>query len=236
MYPLYQDILLNDEQQQIVLNYIKEIGFAIPGTSPTDYSVVPLAKYVGWNFQSEDLEAYAVGLLCSKPGFEKHHTFIRMSRGQLLGLEQAPKLPVNEPGLANELLRMQRWRELPTGPARTGVDAYLEADGSIPGIDLDLTLLEDILKDIDSFVKSGKTAADEGQFDLSVDLGILLSGRYKRLKHFQKLNQLKPEQENRLLAFEEKANIMEQTLESLNLPSLRSLEIPENRKHSEYHS
>ncbi|MDO5719659.1 MAG: hypothetical protein Q4P05_02885 [Actinomycetaceae bacterium] len=234
MYPLYQDMMLTEEQQQIVLDYVQEVDFHIPGTTPQDYAVVPLAKYVGWNFKSEDLEAYAVGLTCTKPGYERYHTFIRMSRGQLLAQAEAPRLPVNEPVLANETLRMQRWRDTPAGPTRTGVDSYLEADGSVPGIDHDLTELEDVLGDIEAFAAAGRTATCEGQFDLAVDFGTLLAGRYPRVKHYQKEGQLKPDQVERLQQFEKRARDMEETLDRLNLPSLKSLETPERRRHPQH--
>ncbi|MDO5728566.1 MAG: hypothetical protein Q4P71_02940 [Actinomycetaceae bacterium] len=234
MYPLYQDMMLTEEQQQIVLDYIREVDFHIPGTTPADYTVVPLAKYVGWNFKSEDLEAYAVGLICTKPGYEKHHTFIRMSRGQLLAQAEAPRLPVNEPVLANEILRMQRWRDTPTGPSRTGIDAYAEADGSVPGVDHDLTELNDVLSDIEAFAAAGRTATCKGQFDLAVDFGTLLAGRYPRLKYYEEKGQLKNDQLERLKRFENRAKEMEETLDRLNLPSLKRIATPERRRHPQH--
>lgn len=234
MYPLHKDMLLNEEQRQIVLDYIAEVGFAIPGTEPSDYQVVPLAKYVGWNFQSEDLEAYAVGLICTKPGWEKYHTFIRMSHGQLLAQAEAPRLPVNDPVLANEALRMQRWRDTPTGPSRTGVDSYAESDGSVPGVDQDLNELECALDDIWAFSEAGKTATCEGQFDLAVDFGILLTGRYPRLKFYQERGDLKPEQLKRLDRFEQRASKMAEVLTRLKLPTLETLRTAEKRRHPQH--
>ncbi|QJC22493.1 hypothetical protein [Arcanobacterium buesumense] len=236
MYPLYKDIVLNEQQQQIVRDYIREVNFAIPGTTPQDYDVLPLARYIGWNFKSEDLEAFAVGLRCTKPGFEKHHTFIRMSRGQLLSIAEAPRLPVNEPVLANETLRMQRWRDSVTGPTRTGIDSYQQADGSVPGVDMDLTQLEDVLCDIEQFAQDNKTSQCEGQFDLAVDFGTLLAGRYPRLKYFQQKDRLKEDQISRLVAFEEKAMRLEETLVELKLPTLRQLQTPEKRPYRQHNS
>lgn len=236
MYPLYKDMELNDEQRQIVLDYIREVGFCIPGTSPEDYDVVRRAKYVGWNFKSEDLEAYAVGLICTKPGYEKYHTFIRMSRGQLLAVAEAPRLPVNEPVLANETLRMQRWRDTPTGPSRTGVDSYAESDGSVPGIDHDLVELHDVLSDIELYRAGGGTATAKGQFDLAVDFGMLLAGRYPRVTYFRDKGRLKPDQEEKLRRFEERATEFKDTLEFLGLPTLETISIPEFRVHKQHHN
>lgn len=234
MYPLYKDMELSPEQQQIVLDYIREVGFCIPGTSPEDYTALPFAKYVGWNFKSEDLEAYAVGLLCTKPGFEKHHTFIRMSRGQLLAMAEAPRLPVNDPVLANETLRMQRWRDTPTGPSRTGVDSYAEADGSVPGIDHDLVELHDVLSDIEAYAAGGGTATSKGQFDLAVDFGMLLAGRYPRAVYFRDQGRLKSNQEAQLRRFEERASALRDTLEFLGLPTLDTISTPERRSHPQH--
>ncbi|MDO5747104.1 MAG: hypothetical protein Q4P66_05540 [Actinomycetaceae bacterium] len=234
MYPLYEDMLLNDEQQRIVLDYIQEVNFCIPGTSPTDYTVVPMAKYVGWNFRSEDLEAYAVGLLCTKPGYEKHHTFIRMSRGQLLAQAEAPRLPVNEPVLATDTLRMQRWRDTPTGPSRTGVDSYVNDDGSVPGVDMDLLQLEDVLDDIEAFDQGTLENKLTCQFDLSTEFGTLLAGRYPRLKYFEKEGRLLPQQCDRLHAFEKKATEMYDTLRKHHLPTLECLKTPEKRRYRQH--
>lgn len=234
MYPLHRDMLLTDEQKQIVLDYIREVNFAIPGTTPEDYRVVDVARYVGWNFQKEDLEAYAVGLQCTKPGFEKHNTFIRMSRDQLLAVAEAKRLPVNEPVLASDMMRMQRWRDTPVGPGRTGVDSYAEADGSIPGVDMDLTMLEDTLTDIHQF--NDGTIADKllVQFDFAVDWGTLLAGRYPRLKHFESEGKLRPDQVQRLHAFEARAAESEEVLRKQGLTTLECLKTPENRRHRQH--
>ncbi|MDO5727146.1 MAG: hypothetical protein Q4Q03_04420 [Bowdeniella nasicola] len=236
MYPLYKDMLLNEAQQQLVLDYVREVDFHLPGASSTDFEVVPLAKYVGWNFKSEDLESFAVGLRCTKPGFERHHTFIRMSRGQLLAQADAPRLPVNDPVLANDTLRMQRWRETPTGPKRTGIDSYATTDGTIAGVEMDLQQLEDTLSDIEAFAAAGKGVGNEGQFDLAVDWGTLLAGRYPRLGYYAKREQLSAEQAARLQRFEQRAKQAEPLLRELQLPTLTCLATPEKRRHAQHHS
>ncbi|WP_075691635.1 hypothetical protein [Corynebacterium sphenisci] len=236
MYPLYQDITLTEEQKRIVADYLVEVDFHLPGATARDFEIADVARYVGWNFQSEDLESYAIGLRCTAPGLEDHRTFIRMSRGQLLGAADAPRLPVNEPVLANETLRMQRWRDTPTGPSRTGVDSYATDDGSVPGIDMDLTQLHDVLADISDFARSGRGKADEGQFDLALDFGSLLAGRYPRVKHYQAAGRLRPDQEERLRAFEDAAEAMAGTLEALDLPTLGRLRVPERRRHAQHNN
>lgn len=236
MYPLYNDMMLNEQQQQIVLDYVKEVNFHLPGATSADFQVLPMAKYVGWNFMSEDLESFAIGLKCTKPGMEDHHTFIRMSRGQLLALAEAPRLPVNDPVLANEALRMQRWRDKPTGPSRTGVDSYATNDGSIPGVDMDLQQLEDTLSDIAAWAAAGHGPTEEGQFDFAVDFGTLLAGRYPRLKYYAERNELTDEQLQRLHRFEERAGQMEETLRQLQLPTLSCVATPEKRRHPQHHS
>ncbi|MCZ9309027.1 hypothetical protein ACUY3K_00815 [Corynebacterium uberis] len=236
MYPLHSDITLDAAGRQRALDYLVEVDFHLPGSTPRDFRVKDLARYIGWNFQSEDLEAYAVGLVCTTPGLEAHHTFIRMSYGQLTGQPDALRLPVNQPVLANQTLRMQRWRDTPTGPSRTGVDSYATADGSVPGVDLDLAMLHDTLADALDFAHAGHSSADEGQFDLAVDLGTLLAGRYPRLKYYEKAGRLTAPQQERLRAFEAQATQAQQTLESLELPTLARIAVPEKRRHAQHHS
>ena len=57
----------------------------LPGATSRDFEVADTARYVGWAIMPEDLESYGVGLACTAPGMENQNTFIRMSRGQLLG-------------------------------------------------------------------------------------------------------------------------------------------------------
>lgn len=234
MYPLYNDMMLNEDQQRLVLDYIAEINFAIPGTTPADYRVKPLAKYIGWNFQAEDLEAYAVGLICTKPGYEDYRTFIRMSRGQLLAQSEAPRLEVNEPVLGADSMRMQRWWDKPTGPRKTGVDSYATTDGSIPGVDHDLRELHDVLSDIEAFAAAGRTASCKGQFDLAVDFGTLLAGRYPRLCYYRDRGELREDQEAMLTDFENRADAAAPILEKLKLPTLTTVATPERRRHPQH--
>lgn len=234
MRPLYTDIVLNDEQKRIVTEYIREVGFCLPGTSPEDFHPVDVAVYAGWNFQSEDLESFVVGLTCTKPGFEHHHTFIRVSHGQLTGDPDARRLPVNAPVLATDTLRMQRWRDTPTGPSRTGIDAYATSDGTVPGADLDLAMLADTLADVASFARSGGTRDAEGQFDLALDLGTLFAGRYPRLTYYRAAGRLSDAQLDALRRVERTAKELEPTLISLGLPTLGDLATPERRRHPQH--
>ena len=124
MYPLHEDMELTDEQVQIVLDYVREVDFHLPGARSDEFLVVRWARYVGFQFIQEDLEAYAVGLRCTHPGMEDQHTFIRMSWAQLAGEPDAPRLPVNEPVLASDMMTLARYRDTRTGPTRTGVDSH----------------------------------------------------------------------------------------------------------------
>lgn len=235
MYPLHKDMALDDTQLRIVRDYIQEVGFCLPGTSPEDMQPRPFARYLGWEFMSEDLEAYGIGLYCTKPGFEDYYTFIRMSYGQLTGDPAAPRLPVNDPVLATDTLRMHRWWSRREGPARTGVDTYAPADDSVPGVDHDLRELNDILGDILHFAQAGKGADDKGKFDLAVDWGTLLAGRYPRLKYFQSQGKLTAAQDSALAEFEAVEKDLEPTLEHLDLPTLTTIARPEARRHEAHH-
>lgn len=235
MYPLHKDMTLNEEQLQIVSDYVKEVGFCLPGTAPEDFQPRAFARYLGWEFMSEDLEAYGVGLYCTKPGFEKYYTFIRMSYGQLMGDPNAPRLPVNDPVLATDTLRMHLWWSRREGPARSGVDTYDKDDGSVPGVDQDLRELGDILGDILHFAQQGKGPDDKGKFDLAVDWGTLLAGRYPRLQYFQNKGMLTREQEEALTDFETVATGLQPTLEYLSLPTLATIARPEARTHEAHH-
>lgn len=236
MYPLYHNMDLDDHQCHIVSKYLHEVGFCFSGTQPSDFQPIPFARYIGWNFQAEDLEAFAIPLRCTKPGYEKYHTFIRMSRGQLLGTDDAPRLPVNKPVLANEALRMQRWRDTPTGPSRTGLDSYTEPESAIPGVDIDFRLLEDELQDICDFYHHKLKDELRCQFDLSVEWGTLLSGRYARLVYFRKEGRLNPTQLARLEKFEDLVRKSEDILRALKLPTLETLRQPERRRHPQHNS
>lgn len=237
MYPIHEDIILTPEQQKLVLDYVREVDFHLPGASAEDFTeVIPRARYGGWDFMSEDLESYLVGLKCTKPGFEDQNTFIRMSYGQLMGQPDAERLPVNDPVLASDDMRMQRWRDTPTGPSRTGVDAYATTDGSVPGVDLDLRMIHDTLSDILDFDRRGLTSEDVGYFDLQVDWGVMLAGRYPRLKHFEKEGRLNADQVASLKEFERRCGEAQEVLAHHELPKLDRVWEPERRRHQAHHS
>ncbi|MGV0331593.1 hypothetical protein [Corynebacterium macginleyi] len=94
---LYEDLYLGAEQVQRVYDYIRQVDFHLPGATSADFSMNMHARYLGYMFQEEDLESYGVGLHCTALGIEHLRTFIRMSRGQLRGADNAPVLPVNQP-------------------------------------------------------------------------------------------------------------------------------------------
>ncbi|MDO5700033.1 MAG: hypothetical protein Q4P36_00980 [Bowdeniella nasicola] len=234
MYPLYENFPLTCEMRERVSDYLREVDFHLPGTTPDDFTPMDEAVYLGWNFQTEDLEAFAVGLVCTKEGHEQERTFIRMSRGQLLGEADAPRLSVNPPVRGRDALRMQRWRPQSGPIVATGVDSYARPGDAVPGVDVDLTLLEDTLSDIEIFAAAGRSARDEGQFDFAVDFGTLLAGRYMRLKHFEEAGRLSPEELARLTAFEERCRAAQEILTRLNLPTLADVATPEKRRHPQH--
>ena len=105
MYRLHEDITLSNERVNRVLAYLKEVDFHLPDATSSDFAVNTHARYAGWDYESEDLESCIIGLQCTVPGREDERTFIRMSFGQLMGDENVPTLPVNEPLLATSVLR-----------------------------------------------------------------------------------------------------------------------------------
>ncbi|MDO5737035.1 MAG: hypothetical protein Q4P15_11235 [Propionibacteriaceae bacterium] len=220
MFPLHEDIELSDAQIQIVLDYVAEVDFHVPGATSKDFLVVRWARYTGFQFLKEPLEAYAVGLRCTHPGLEDHHTFIRMSWGQLMGDPEATRLPVNEPVLASDMLMLTRYRDTPTGPSSTGVDSYATPTGEgIPGVDFDLTLLEGALDDVLAHEATGKGREINAWWDPAVNWGIAMAGRYPRLKYFESKGRLNEAELASLHAFERRAAQAEKVFRELGLAS-----------------
>ena len=219
--PLYSDIHLDEQQVQIVADYIREVDFHLPGASPSDFEINPRARYLGFMFQEEDLEAYGVGLQCTAPGMTHLRTFIRMSRQQLLGDANAQPLPVNDPVLAAESMTLHRFYRQEGLNLRHGVDTYA-ADEGLAGADMDLAMLEAQLGDIIAFHNGAPMPGNQEILDLKIFWGSLLAGRYSRLKALRE--RLSSAQEERLARFESDANACEDILLGLGLPTFASLE------------
>lgn len=219
--PLYSDIHLDEQQLQIVADYIREVNFHLPGATSADFEINPRARYLGFMFQEEDLEAFGVGLQCTAPGMTHMRTFIRMSRKQLLGDATAHPLPVNDPVLAAESMTLHRFYRQEGPNLRHGVDTYA-ADEGLPGADMDLAMLEAQLGDIIAFHNGAPVPGNQEILDLKIFWGSLLAGRYSRLKALR--GRLSPAQEERLARFESDANACEDILLGLGLPTFASLE------------
>ncbi|WP_257160669.1 hypothetical protein [Corynebacterium cystitidis] len=226
--PKYDDMMLNDEQVGRVRDYIKHINFHLEGATPDDFEINRRARYLGYMFQQEDLESFGVGLKCTKPGMEGQNTFIRMSREQLLGVDNPQILPVNQPVLAAESMTLNRFYDTPGGPTRTGVDTF-DSDEGLPGGDMDLAMVEQQLADIIAFHNGEPVPGEQEILDLRIFWGSLLAGRYSRLKHFQGLGQLSVEQEERLNRLESEINSVSEILESLELATLETLKTTPRR-------
>ena len=224
MYPLHEDLELSDEQVQIVLDYLQEVNFHLPGAAAHEFLVVRWARYTGFQFLQEPLEAYAIGLRCTHPGMEDQHTFIRMSWGQLMGDPEAVRLPVNEPVLASDMMTLARYRDTRTGPSRTGVDAYAAAsEESVPGVDFDLKLLNGALDDVLEQHRTGKGREVNSWWDPALNWGVALAGRYPRLKYFESKGRLDEQTLATLHAFEERAAQAETALQELGLTTPASV-------------
>lgn len=220
MYPLHEDLELSDEQVQIVLNYLQEVNFHLPGAAAHEFLVVRWARYTGFQFLQESLEAYAIGLRCTHPGMEDQHTFIRMSWGQLMGDPEAIRLPVNKPVLASDMMTLARYRDTRTGPSRTGVDAYSAAtDDSVPGVDFDLKLLDGALDDVLEQHRTGKGREINSWWNPALNWGVAMAGRYPRLKYFKSKGRLDEKALAALQAFEARAAQAETVLQELGLAS-----------------
>lgn len=222
MRALYQDMDLTDEQIDIVRDYIRAVDFHLPGVGPDDFDINRRARYLGYMFQEEHLESFGVGLRSTKPGMEGRHTFIRMSREQLLGVEDPLILPVNKPVLASDAMLMSRFRDKPSSQLRTGVEVYSD-DVGIAGGDLDLTMLETQLADILDFHNNLPVHWNQEILDLRVNWGTLLAGRYPRLKHFQAEGALSEQQNARLEQLELNINSVEGILDAMDIATLESL-------------
>ncbi|GAB2717845.1 hypothetical protein [Halomonas garicola] len=228
MYPLHEDLELSDEQVQIVLDYLQEVNFHLPGAAAHEFLVVRWARYSGFQFMQEPLEAYAVGLRCTHPGMEDQHTFIRMSWGQLMGDPEAVRLPVNEPVLASDTMTLARYRDTRTGPSRTGVDAYGAGSGGsvaepVPGADFDLKLLNGALNDVLEQQRTGKGREINSWWNPALDWGVALAGRYPRLKYFESRGRLDENTLAALHAFEARAARAEAALQELGLATPASV-------------
>ena len=218
MFPLHEDIELSDQQVQIVLDYVKEVDFHLPGATSEEFLVVRWARYVGFQFIQQDLEAYAIGLRCTHPGMEDQNTFIRMSWGQLMGHPDAPRLPVNGPVLASDMMTLAKYRDTRTGPSRTGVDSYTAVAGdSVPGVELDLALLSGALDDVLAQHASGQGREINSWWTPAVNWGAAMAGRYPRLKYFESKNRLTDSELTALHAFEERARRAGDVLRELGL-------------------
>lgn len=171
-------------------------------------------------FQAEDLESFGVGLQCTAPSMENQRTFIRMSRGQLLGEEHARQLPVNAPVLAAESMTLHRFYEQEDTPLRHGMDTYAADDG-LPGAGMDLAMLETQLRDFVAFDQGAPVPGDQEILDLKIFWGTLLAGRYSHLVALR--NRLSGAQEERLSKFETEANALVDILHAHDLPTLETL-------------
>ncbi|MDN5764812.1 MAG: hypothetical protein L0H96_07540 [Humibacillus sp.] len=220
MFPLHEDLELSDEQVKIVLDYVQEVDFHLPGATPEEFLVVRWARYTGFQLVQEPLEAYAVGLRCTHPGLEGQHTFIRMSWAQLMGDPEAPSLPVNEPVLASDMMTLARYRDTRTGPSRTGVDAYAAtAPDGVPGADFDLRLLSGALDDVLAHHATGCGREINSWWNPALNWGVALAGRYPRLKYFQSKGRLDEATSTTLRSFEERSAQAEPVLRELGLAS-----------------
>ncbi|WP_217493853.1 hypothetical protein [Humibacillus sp. DSM 29435] len=220
MFPLHEDLELSDEQVEIVLDYIREVGFQLPGATPEEFLVVRWARYTGFQLVQEPLEAYAVGLRCTHPGLEDQHTFIRMSWGQLMGDPDAPRLPVNEPVLASDMMTLARYRDTRTGPTRTGVDSHAAtSDDGVPGADFDLRLLNGALDDVLAHHATGRSREINSWWNPALNWGVALAGRYPRLKYFESKGRLDETTAAALHSFEQRAAQAEPVFRELGLAS-----------------
>lgn len=161
-------------------------------------------------FTHEDLETFVVGLRCTKPGLTQVKTAIRMSHGQLVGEPDAPVFSPHPPVTGADALTMTRWRA--EGHRSSGGDG-------VPGIDLDLAMLEGYLSEIEDFaVQHGTDTSAYGLYELSVQWGVLLAGRLARVEHYAAEGTLTGAQADRLNAFHARVDQDRDLLRDLNLP------------------
>lgn len=227
MFPLHEDIELTDEQVRIVLDYVKEVDFHLPGATSEEFLVVRWARYTGFQFIQQDLEAYAIGLRCTHPGMEDQNTFIRMSWGQLMGHPDAPRLPVNEPVLASDMMTLAKYRDTRTGPSRTGLDSYTGiAGGGVPGVEFDLRLMNGALDEVEAHHATGQGREINSWWTPALNWGTAMAGRYPRLKYFESKGRLTESQLAALHAFEDRAARADAVLRELGLASPRTVAQP----------
>lgn len=231
---LYEDMPLSAAQRETVREYLRAVNFHIdatpagpgrpahPGAGPDDFEIADTARYLGYMFQKEDLESFGVGLRCTVEGLQGVHTFIRMSRGQLLGEAEAKRLAVNTPVRAADALTMRRFRDTAAAPVPTGEDAYT-AQAGVAGGNEDLAMLEAQLADIRDYHAGRPVYDHQEMLDLKIYWGTLLAGRYPRLKYFERNGELSPEQVTRLHAFEGRVEAATDMLEEMGLPTFATL-------------
>lgn len=202
-------------------DYIRQVDFHLPGATSVDFSINTHVRYLGYMFQ-EELESYGVGLQCTALGMEHVRTFIRMSRGQLLGADNAPLLPVNEPVLASEAMTLNRFNVRESVPLRHGEDTY-SSDNGAAGADMDLAMLEQQLRDIIAFHNGEPVPGNQEILDLRVYSRALLAGRYPRLQYLQWTGRLSSLQADGLYIVEAQINAVEDILQALDLLALEAL-------------
>lgn len=215
MIPLHEDFDLTIEQQNRVRHWLREIGPLVAGTTAEDFEILPRARYVGFMFTHEDLEAFTVGLQCTKPGMEDTRTTVRMSHGQLLGVPGAPTYEPHAPVTASDAMTMNRWR-------RRG---FTNGGAGIPGIDLDQQMLTDYLEEILEYHAAyGTDLEGPAWYELSVQWGVVVSGRLPRIEHYAGKGQLSEPQATNFAAFREAVRANKHLLKDLSLAFPGSLE------------
>lgn len=214
MQPLYEDMELDSTQIDRVADYVARTGFHMPGATPTDFIIHPRAVYLGFFFLSEDIESYGVPLTCTAGPRTGARTFIRMSRGQLLGTDEAKDLPVNDPVEGSDILPTKDYRATAHDETPTGIDCY-GGEGDVPGFDMDMRMLELTLQRLEAHAATGKGRDVATFWELSVNWGVLMAGRYPRLVYLR--TRLSPDEEERLARFEREAARLAPELHTLGL-------------------
>lgn len=210
MKPLYADMTLSKVQEDRVHEWLRSTGFTHPDVTHQDFEVVNPARYVGFLFTHESVETFVVGLQCTAPGMEHVRTTIRMSHGQIMGETDAPTFEPHAPVTAAQSMRMLRWRHRPEA---------LDGHGGPPGINLDLTMIEDYLEEIIAFTNEhGSGSSAPGWYELSVQWGVLLSGRWPRLEFYRDRGDLDPQQMQRWDALTRRISQHTKAIEALHLP------------------
>lgn len=103
-------------------------------------------------------------------------------------------------------LEQQRYRDTPTGPSRTGIDSYTAVAGDgPPGADFDLKLLDGALDDVLELHASGEGEELNSWWNPAIHWGVVMAGRYPRLKYYESKGTLNDTQAAALRTFEERA-------------------------------